>query len=472
MLYKRAPTRRIVLGRCGDAHSFSGKDFRKLTTTWYTINPPNVIPAVSSSGTTLFAVPGSNHVSNDGKEAEHLFEFRYILDYFNAQFTAADCAWLRQNVWNVAQPDGSPTHAALSGAIDVEANVVWADEVINDAKSFVANNDKPNANDPPLSKHIKSLSSLDPAVSGDTALKIEQMIRTFGALGQYFDANSAAIRATAERVQNVLALVTPATPAYPPLDTRFNNFFRGIMTVYTQRIRTRGVNTYNAYVARLNALLAQVIATNPPGNPAPVVPARWPVYHDATILARLNAAGINAPNFIPQAIQHPSCNTAGQSGSFVLWTELKGDKAFMPGNPVFQIEALGTRYFSLRNPSINLHDDDAALYFPGGQCTGIHFLVRRVKGSAPDPKAGPTAIWDQDCNGVNNGPALSDLHLVDANDDRQPCLFNNLNDGSGNFITVCGPSEAATRTCITHMNQVGSAPQAATSVPFFQFQAH
>lgn len=46
--------------------------------------------------------------------------------------------------------------------------------------------------------------------------------------------------------------------------------------------RTRGVNTYTAYVARLNALLAQATATNPPGNPAPVVPACWPVYHDAT----------------------------------------------------------------------------------------------------------------------------------------------------------------------------------------------
>lgn len=53
------------------------------------------------------------------------------------------------------------------------------------AKSYVTNNDKPNANDPPLSGHIANqLTSLDPAVSGDIALQIEELIRSFGALGQ------------------------------------------------------------------------------------------------------------------------------------------------------------------------------------------------------------------------------------------------------------------------------------------------
>ncbi len=56
---------------------------------------------------------------------------------------------------------------------------------------------------------------------------------------------------------------------------------------YYLTFSARGVNTYNAYVARLNVLLAQAIATNPPGSPAPVVPACWPVYHDATVFLTL-----------------------------------------------------------------------------------------------------------------------------------------------------------------------------------------
>lgn len=66
----------------------------------------------------------------------------------------------------------------------ISIHFACADDSVIIAKSYVANNDKPNADDPPLSSHIESLDSLDPAVSGNTALQIEELIRTFGALGQ------------------------------------------------------------------------------------------------------------------------------------------------------------------------------------------------------------------------------------------------------------------------------------------------
>lgn len=73
----------IVLGPCGDARSFNGVGLGVAT--WYTINPPNIIPAVSSSATTLFNVPGSNHVAHDGKEGECRF-LRHLSANVNSWF--------------------------------------------------------------------------------------------------------------------------------------------------------------------------------------------------------------------------------------------------------------------------------------------------------------------------------------------------------------------------------------------------
>ncbi len=47
---------------------------------------------------------------------------------------------------------------------------------------------------------------------------------------------TAALRDTAERVQTILALITPGSAIYPPLDKRFNDFFRNLMSQYPQRI--------------------------------------------------------------------------------------------------------------------------------------------------------------------------------------------------------------------------------------------
>ena len=120
-------------------------------------------------------------------------------------------------------------------------------------------------------------------------------------------------------------------------------------------------------------------------------------------------------------------------------------------------------------PSVSTiyYDVDLAAAY-GAQCNGIHFITRGATGqTSPNFRI---ATWDQDCNGVNNAAALSNLHIVDQNDNRQPCFFNNFNDGTNTFAIDCGPTQAAVQTCITHVNQVDGVQGATTTVPLLQFQ--
>lgn len=55
-------------------------------------------------------------------------------------------------------------------------------------------------------------------------------------------------------------------------------------------------------------------------------------------------------NFVPRAIPHPACNTAGTQGSFILYNNpINGQPVTDLGNPVHKIIATGTVSFPLHN---------------------------------------------------------------------------------------------------------------------------
>ncbi|KAJ3506174.1 hypothetical protein NLJ89_g7013 [Agrocybe chaxingu] len=344
-LFRRADTRKIRLGSCNeDPEEKSPQSL--LVSTWYSINNPAVNPPVATSNTALYTTVNARHTSGDGRVKEHLFEFQYIAEFFREEFpNNADCTWLKTDVWDV-DPDGNgPLRTQMITTIDQRSNMVWADRALNRAKSYVVNNDRPLASLPPFDKEIKAIANLQPGnpASRKNAGEVQILIRAFGGLAQYFNLNAAELRNTGARVQRLLALVTPTAPLYPPLDTRFNNFLSRTYGLYTARTTSRGINMLNAFNGRLDTLLAQASNTNPPPTVPPVVPQCWPVYHDQGIVGRILGSSINAQALVPAPIPHPPCNTAGETGSFILFDDANGGGPVLyAGDPQHKIQATGT----------------------------------------------------------------------------------------------------------------------------------
>ncbi|KAG9220272.1 hypothetical protein CCMSSC00406_0006337 [Pleurotus cornucopiae] len=461
-LFKRA-TRHIVLGGCGTTYTFT--DFTMGAADWYTINPPNG-PAVPSSSTTLQVTGGAIHTSNDGKVKEHIFEFQFIKNFIDNQFIGTSCAWLTTNLWDAPQPDGRATHIHLREAIDHVDNCVWVDNVLNQVKSSVTNN--VNTANAPMQSSINALNTINPNPAGD---QIEMYIRAAGMLGQYLTATSG-LKDTAEKVQEILGHITPATASYPPMDTKFNDYFSNLMSQYPQRITSRATRVFDYYREKMDDLLQIAINSNPPGNPVPVIPACWPVYHDTGIRTRLNTAGMTWQSHVPASTYHPPCNTAGQTGSFVLFYDaITNVPITYVGDPTFRIVATSTRHFRYARapPSLSTFYDVNLEATYGNTCAGIHLMVQGSVNAAPSQNY-RIATWDQDCTG-GQGAGLSNLHPVDDNGNRMTCLFNNFNDGTNTFAIDCGPSQVAIQACIVHVNAVDGVTNAYTSIPFMRMSA-
>ncbi|KAF8980205.1 hypothetical protein BDQ17DRAFT_1549868 [Cyathus striatus] len=380
---------------------------------WYILNPPNVGPRPTSASTSLDCKPMSVHRSFDGKFAEHLFEFRYIKDYFTAQFTVDNCTLLT-HIWNSVLPNGQNVADALIQAIDQQENLVWVARELNRAKSYVANNDKPNANDPPLNNIINGINSLKP--NSADALQVETLIRTFGALGDYYQRNAKQFQATGQRVMNILAQITPSTPIFPPLDTRFYNFMDATFSTYPTRISSRGTNMLNNYRTKLRSLATTAAPVPPPPD--------FAVYHDTTasiIATRVGAAGnqLNWKDLIPPRITHPECNTAGTPGSLILYNMTTGNPVTLSNNPHFIITALGRSQYGLTHaPTGDVYLDHHLADYYGPTCTGIRFIGLGAVGAGNLP----TAKFDLDCLG-GVGRTLSNLHdflLISSIGTRRP----------------------------------------------------
>ncbi|KAJ8516881.1 hypothetical protein ONZ45_g5860 [Pleurotus djamor] len=430
------------------------------------IHPPG--PHPPNANTIIQTTFGATHTPNDGKVKEHVFEFQFIKDFINNQFDTSQpgvCQWLETNMWEAIQPNGQATKVAIYNAIDHTANCVWVDRVINNAKSYVTNNQKGSPNDPPLSGHISALDNLVPTQQGN---QIEMMIRAFD-----FHHNSNSLLITATRIRDLLANITPTTPAYPPMDERFINYFATLMGQYSHRITSRGVNMLAFYRNRMNVILQDAIANTPPGSPLPTVPQCRAVYHNAAIQGSLQGGGVNGQNLAPAGIVHRPCNAAGQSGSVILfYDQNSGQPVYYAGNPVTQIYALGGTYFSLWRPNENSIyyeiDLGQTAYGTTGICDGIRYIARASTVGTPAPGV-RLAHFDQDCMG-GVGPGLSNLHIVDNNGNRMICLLNNFNDINNRFAIDCGHSQASIQACIAHMNVMDGFTTGFASTPFLRFQ--
>ncbi|KAF8995096.1 hypothetical protein BDQ17DRAFT_1366000 [Cyathus striatus] len=232
---------------------------------------------------------------------------------------------------------------------------------------------------------------------------------------------------------NILAQITPSTPIFPPLDTRFYNFMAETFSTYPTRISSRGTNMLNSYRTKLGNLVTTAAAAQPPPQVPPSVPQCFAVYHDATIANRVGAAAgnqLNWQNLIPPPIAHPVCNTAGTPGSLILYYDATaGNPVTVSNNPNFIITALGGSQYGLTHaPTGNVYLDYHLADFYGPTCTGIRFIGLGAVGAGNLP----TAKFNLNCLG-GVGRTLFNLQYVEPGGTAQQCFYNNFNDGTGTF---------------------------------------
>ncbi|KAJ6597725.1 hypothetical protein DFH09DRAFT_1399429 [Mycena vulgaris] len=168
---------------------------------------------------------------------------------------------IQDNVFNFDRADGSNMGFALLQAID-PANYPCLMHV--PAKSNVVNQNKAAAASPPQSTNINKITNFVNPANISRIQEVESFARNFGALGSYFGNTAATFQATALRIQNLLAEITPDSPD-ANLPTEFNSWLRDTGCT------SRATNVFNYYVNEMNIVSAATGVTP--------VPACFPLYH-------------------------------------------------------------------------------------------------------------------------------------------------------------------------------------------------
>ncbi|KAJ7814784.1 hypothetical protein B0H14DRAFT_3476798 [Mycena olivaceomarginata] len=236
---------------------------------------------------------------------EHVFELGYIKQFFEALngngIPCAGTVLILDNVYNRAGWDGA-TPWALSLLLDIDqvGNMVWVDKPLNQVKCREpgqADRGRP----PSAQSNMNNIADVTPGGTSVNVIQdVEYFARNFAALGGYFGATAATFRATALRVQNRLAQITPDTPAVN-LPVQFNNWLRDLAATYPAGCTSRANNVFNYYANKMTTVANL-------GNNG-VVPQCFPLYHTG-----ITAQSFTWQKFIPPAPTLPLCNIPGTQG--------------------------------------------------------------------------------------------------------------------------------------------------------------
>ncbi|EEB95638.1 hypothetical protein MPER_05357 [Moniliophthora perniciosa FA553] len=239
---------------------------------------------------------------------EHIFELRYVDDFFGGVIRpVTGCTWIRDNFFSVTRDDGSNLGEALLDAIDTTANMVWADEPMNQAKSNVVGDTRGTLAAPPQMQNVDAIEEF--ILDDDNISIMEYFIRSMAALGEYFGATSNIFRSTARRMQDLLSEVTPNTVPdnTQSLPMIFNSWLRGVVSAYPNGCTVRANNIWGYYREHME-LLADEEQVN--------VPTCFAVYNTyGRLRVPFNPSSFNYQTLLPDAPRHPRCNVPGTTGT-------------------------------------------------------------------------------------------------------------------------------------------------------------
>ncbi|KAJ7135251.1 hypothetical protein C8R43DRAFT_894392, partial [Mycena crocata] len=208
--------------------------------------------------------------------------------------------------------DGTLLGASLLAAIDNLDNMVWADKPMNQAKSNIVLDTRPDPNDPPQSQNTRKI--IDFTSSEEQIYMTETFLRNFAALGQYFDQTSSFFQDVAAEFQQLLSEVTPGvildnTRSLPVL---FNDWLRATVSGYPDACTERAFNAWDYYRNRMDTIAR--LTNNGVG------PACAPLYN-ANIVSNLTSqidpgsADQSMKDLLPMRPPTASCNVPGTLGN-------------------------------------------------------------------------------------------------------------------------------------------------------------
>ncbi|KAJ7310018.1 hypothetical protein DFH08DRAFT_1049527 [Mycena albidolilacea] len=420
--------------------------------TYYTIG----LKAAGGVNTVLNPIGvGSRPVGNGPNTVnqEHVFELGYIKQYFESlNANGITCAWILNNVYNRAGWDGV-TPWALSLLQDIDqagnpvhpfelllnlsclqaVNMVWVDKPLNQAKSNVVNQDKATAADPPQRSNMNSITDVTAGGSSVNLIQdVEYFARNFAALGTYFGNTAATFRATALRIQNRLAQITPATPDVN-LPVQFNNWLRGLVATYPNGCTSRANNVFNFYQNKMTTLANQ--------NNGGVVPQCFPLYHTG-----ITAQTFTWQNLIPTAPTLPTCDIPGTEG--ILQFGINPNGTPEPSVSTFRVLGSGrTDFYALGDG-----DDFAGDHFIGedlsaqfAACQGAWDIGLSNGATVPTTDA----FLNLNCNGQTGNQVTAGVSFVVNNQVLGCVSINSEVAGGGGLLIyiICSSTTAAATTC-------------------------
>ncbi|KAK6995928.1 chitin synthase [Favolaschia claudopus] len=363
---------------------------------------------------------------------EHVFEIGYIGQFFKSiKNQGVSCAWIVNNVYDQDGWDGRKWALSLLQEIDQVPNMVWVDKAMNQAKSNVVNQNKATAADPPQMANIKKISDFTTTSSVNLIQDIEYFIRNLAAVGTYFGHTAAIFQATALRVQNCLAQITPNTPDVN-LPVAFNVWLRTLIQTYPLGCTSRATNSFNYYHNRMTTVANQL-------NNG-VVPQCFPLFPVA-----INPTTFTWQNLVPPPPNLPTCNIPGTEGILQLGVNPNG--AAEKGVDTYRVMGAG-------------HADFYGLGIGTDFMAGSHFVAGSlaqypscgngavvVDLTGPGTPAGlPDVLFSPQCNGqtgkqtvpfsfVLNGQTLSCTLIVTVAGKNSPVEI------------ICAGSAAVAVTC-------------------------
>ncbi|KAK7013733.1 chitin synthase [Favolaschia claudopus] len=364
---------------------------------------------------------------------EHVFEIGYIKQFFESlNNNGISCTWIVNNVYTRAGWDGRTWALSLLQDIDQTANMVWVDKPMNQAKSNVVNQNKASAADPPQRQNIDKITDFSTPSSVNLIQDAEYFIRNFAALGTYFGSTAATFQATALRIQNRLAQVTPSTPDIN-LPVAFNSWLRSLVNSYPAGCTSRAANVFNYYRNKMSGVANQ--------HNNGVVPQCFPLFPTG-----INAQSFAWQNLVPPPPTLPSCNIPGTQGSLQFGINPNGS----PENALINFRVLGAGRSDLY--SFGTGSDYSDPHFVAADISSIAGCGGAVNiGPSPPGTAYPDAFLSPQCNGQTGKRTVPVSFVVNGQSLSCVSLYSNVpasGGGIGIFI-LCAGSTAAATSCAT-----------------------
>ncbi|KAF7344668.1 hypothetical protein MVEN_01627000 [Mycena venus] len=364
---------------------------------------------------------------------EHVFELGYIDDFFDhlLQQRKVNCQWIEDNVWNFIRKDGGKMSLALLGAIDRRANMVWVDKPLNQAKSNVVNENMATRKNPPQKDSIDAIKSFK---AENRINDVEYFLRNLAALGSYFKQTHPVFRATATRVQNLLAEITPKTPTID-LPGEFNTWLNGVISKYPVGCTSRGRHALNYYLTRMEEVRTATRQS---------IPTCFALYASRRSFTE---STFDADELIPSAPTTAKCDIPGTKGHLIFGASNGNDIKI---SKTFRVMGSGnTDYYALGNgPSFaGSHFVGKDLAIQGKTCTGAWLLqlVNPTRGT-------PDVNIALNCNGKSGNKVTAPFSLVIKNQ-HMKCANLDARKTGGGVKTICAATPAAAKSCAELIQQ-------------------